>query len=328
MINDVASTTLRLRLFADPTRVRLLRLLEAQELTVAEVQRVTNLGQSRISTHLGKLREAGVLRDRRQGAATFYAARQADMPADIRRIWSAIDEQLDEPLLREDRERAAALVRTRGDGSGWPDAVAGRMERFYSPGRTWEATARGVLGLMHLGDVLDAGSGDGIVAALLASRARTVTCLDKSSKVLQAARRRLSGLRNVRFSPGDVQALPFAAHSFDHVLLMNVLTYAERPRRAIEEAARVLRPGGDLVIVTLAAHRHRAVTAGFGHLQAGFAPRTLRAWLAGAGLQVSQCEITSRERQEPHFQVVSAFARRPSDAQGQPPERSDRRSLA
>src|SRR5438477_12781112 len=96
-----------LRLFGDPTRVRLAALLERVELTVAEITRVTDLPQSRVSTHLGKLREAGVLRDRRDGTSTYYSMNNGAMPADVRRLWEVVGADLDEPLLRADRERCA-----------------------------------------------------------------------------------------------------------------------------------------------------------------------------------------------------------------------------
>lgn len=302
-----------LRLFGDPTRVRLAALLGGHELTVAEITQITSLPQSRISTHLGKLREAGVLRDRRQGASTFYALNDGAMPAAARRLWQVVGDGLDEPVLRADRERCQAVLRARDRGESWPDAVAGQMERHYSPGRTWEATARGLLGLVRAGDVLDAGSGDGAVAALLAPRARSVTCLDRSEKVIRAARKRLAGLPNVGFVPGDAQALPFPDARFDQVLLFNVLVYVEAPARAIAEAARVLRPGGTAALVTVAAHQHQEITAGYGHVHPGFTPRRLRGWLAAAGLAVGHCDVTSRERQPPHFSVISAFAHKPEE---------------
>lgn len=307
---SVAHTVELLRLFGDPTRVRLAALLERDELTVAEITRITELPQSRVSTHLGKLKEAGLLRDRRQGASTYYSMNDGTMPPAVRKLWSMLAAGLDEPVLRADRDRLETLVRSRAGGKGWPDSVAGQMERHYSPGRTWEATARGLLGLLRLGDVLDAGSGDGALAELLASRARTVTCLDRSEKVIAAARERLARLPNVAFASGDVHALPFEARRFDHVLLFHVLAYAEEPRRALAEAARVLRPGGELIVTTLAPHEHTDITAGYGHVHPGFSPRKLAGWLEGAGLRVERCEITSREKRPPHFEVVSAFARK------------------
>lgn len=306
---SVSHTVDLLRLFGDPTRVRLAALLERDELTVAEITRITDLPQSRVSTHLGKLREAGVLRDRREGASTYYSMNDGAMPSEVRRLWSLVGPTLDEPLLTADRDRCRALVSARDSGGrAWPDAVAGQMERYYSPGRTWEATARGLLGLVRLGEVLDAGSGDGAIASLLAGRARHITCLDRSDKVLAAARARLGHLENVAFAPGDLHALPFGDACFDQVLLFNVLVYAEHPERALAEAARVLRPGGDLVLTTLAPHQHDEITAAYGHVHPGFSPRKIASWLAGAGLPASHCEITSREKRPPHFEVITAFA--------------------
>src|SRR3954470_21389978 len=137
-MTTVVQTVDLLRLFADPTRVRLAALLDRDELTVAEMTRITDLPQSRVSTHLGKLRDAGLLRDRREGASTYYSMNESAMPIDVRRIWSLVGDTLDEPLLRADRERCVAEVRSRTNGREWPDTVAGQMERYYSPGRTWE----------------------------------------------------------------------------------------------------------------------------------------------------------------------------------------------
>jgi ArsR family transcriptional regulator len=231
------------------------------------------------------------------------------MPPEARRVWSFLESEVDDAVLQADQVRAQALLRARQ--RAWPDAIAGQMERHYSPGRTWEALARAFVGLMRLGDVLDAGSGDGTIAQLIASRARSVTCLDVSAKMLAAARTRLAGFANVRFARGDVHAIPAAPASFDQVLLFNVLTFAEHPARALAEAARVLRRGGELVLVTLDAHRHAETAAAYGHVQPGFKPAALRRILAAAGLQVERCEVTSRERREPHFNVVTAFARKP-----------------
>jgi SAM-dependent methyltransferase len=301
-----------LRLFADATRVRLASLLDGNELSVAEITQITEMPQSRVSTHLGKLREAGVLRDRREGASTFYAINDAAMPDQARRLWNLVAETRNEPLLRADSARCQEVLRARENPGSWPESVAGQMDRHYSPGRTWEATMLGLMPFIHLGDVLDAGSGDGTIAAVLAPRCRSVTCLDRSDKVLQAAQRRLSGFANVAFAPGDLHALPFPDGSFDHVLLLNVLTYTKEPAVVLHEAARVLRPGGDLTVSTLAHHNHKDTTATYGHVNQGFRLGALQGWLThSAGLAVERCEITSREKRAPHFAVISAFARKP-----------------
>lgn len=304
-MSSLADTSQTLALLADPTRVRLLALLAQQELSVAELTQATELGQSRVSTHLGRLREAGLLLDRRQGASTFYRVSDA-MPATARGVWGLLAEQLDDRALHADRERCEAIVRARQ--ASWPEAVAGEMERHYSPGRTWEATARGFLGLTRFGDVLDAGSGDGTLAALLAPRARSLTCLDRSAPMLDAARRRLAQHPNVRFAHADLLELPFEEGSFDQVMLFNVLTSARSPERALAEAARVLRDGGLLALVTLRAHPHAAITTSYGHVVPGFEPEALAAMLQESGLTVETCEVTSRERRPPFFEVLTAFA--------------------
>ncbi len=311
-MSTLGATSDLLGLLAEPSRVRLLALLAEQELTVNEIVAVTELGQSRVSTHLGKLREAGLLRDRRAGGSTFYRMANGEMPESARKLWTVVSADLEDGQLAADRRRVAAVVRARSDNRRWPDSVAGEMERHYSPGRTWEALARGLLGLLELGDVLDAGAGDGATAELLAPRARSITCVDVSEKLVDAARVRLAGHRNARAEVADLAALPFADRSFDDVLLLNVLTHVESPARVLGESARVLRPGGRLALVTLAAHDHLEVTRGYGHVHPGFSPAALRRLIERTGLELDSCAITSREKRAPQFQVVSAFATRPA----------------
>jgi SAM-dependent methyltransferase len=302
------ATTDLMRLLSDPTRLRLLAVLAHEELTVAELTGVTQLGQSRVSTHLGKLREAGLVRDRRVGSSAFYALNEGGMPAPAAQLWQAAVSTASDAVFDQDRARAEEIVAARNDGVSWADVVAGRMERHYSPGRTWEATARGLLGLCTLGDVLDVASGDGALAELVASRARSVTCLDQSPKVVAAARERLKKLSHVRYVRGDMQALPFEAAIFDAVMLMNCLTYAADPKRVVAEAARVLRPTGLLTGVTLKRHDHGRVVAAYNHVNDGFEPDELAELLATAGLLVDRCTVTSREARPPHFEIITFHA--------------------
>ena len=306
-VSTLSSAVSTLQLFAEPTRVRLLALLEAEELTVAELVAITELAQSSVSTHLGKLREAGLLRDRRVGASTLYALNDGTMPAGARQVWSLVRGEVKDTVLDGDKGRCRDVLKAREGASAWADSVAGQMERHYSPGRTWEATARGLFGLLQLGDVLDAGSGDGTLAQLLAPRAKSVTCLDRNLKMAEAAQARLARLKNTRVCQGDVHELAFADRSFDHVMLFNILTQAVTPARVVAEAARVLRPGGNVVVVTLAAHDHAEVTASYRDLHPGFAPAQLRRLLQKAGLVVDQCDITCREKRPPHFEILTAF---------------------
>jgi ArsR family transcriptional regulator len=138
-----------------------------------------------------------------------------------------------------------------------------------------------------------------------------VTCLDRSERVMAAAQARLGRERNVRFTVGDLHSLAFADESFDQVILFNVLTYAHTPAKVLGEAARVLRKKGDLVVVTLEQHAHEDVTAAYQHVNNGFGVATLKKMLGKHGLTVESCAVSSREKREPHFQVITAVAHKP-----------------
>lgn len=296
------------RLLADGSRVRLLALLGREALTVTELTEVTGMTQSRVSTHLGKLRQAGLVRLTKQGAASVYTGAHAENCGPAKAVWSSLEAALDDPLLEEDLARVEAVRAMRRSGRTWADSVAGQMARHYSPGRTWETYVRGLLGLTDLGDVVDIASGDGALAELLASRARSVTCVDRSEPVIHAGRARLGAQANVRFVEGDMHALPLHDTCFDHALVMNALTYAEDPPRAMQEAARVLKPGGRLVASTLARHSFADAVAPYDHIHLGFELETVRTMATAAGLAVNLLEITHEERRAPHFRVVTLHA--------------------
>jgi ArsR family transcriptional regulator len=306
---SLATTVDFLQLVGEPTRVRLLSLLVDRELTVADLSAATELGQSRVSTHLGRLREAGIVADRKVGTATYYSLNDDAMAPCARQVWSLVRAEVDDDILSRDRARWTALSQARDKAASWPDALAGQMERHYSPGRTWESLARGLVGLVALGDVLDAGSGDGTVAQLLAPRSESYTMVDKSERMLRAAALRLATHANVRLDRADVQDLPYANTTFDTALLFNVLTEIPKPQRALAEIARVLRPDGRLAVITIEAHDHREVAAAYRHLHQGFTPAELRRHCTRAGFDIESCEVTSRERRQPRLGVVTAFAR-------------------
>jgi ArsR family transcriptional regulator len=307
---DLAATSALLRLLSDPTRVRLLALLEREELTVAELSAVLRLAQPRVSTHLAKLKEADLVRDRRAGVSSYYRY-NGELDAKESALLRALKDNVDDAILRDDERRLPALLAKRARAEGWADTVAGDMERHYSPGRTWEALARGMTQLVETGDVLDIASGDGVLAELLASRARSIVCVDASERVVAAARQRLKAFGNVEVRVGDMHALDIAAPRFDLVLLMHALTYSQRPAAVIAEAARVLRPGGRLLAATLARHAHRTAVEPFEHRNLGFTPEELREFAREAGLDVIACERLTRERRAPHFEVLSLLARKP-----------------
>ena len=307
---DLEGWSSRLKVFADATRVRLLALLAREELTVAELSAITQLAQPRVSTHLAKLKEAGLVRDRRAGVSAYYRYEEDALDPAQRALWASISAGSDDPLLRQDAERVPGVLAMRAADQNWADSVAGDMERHYSPGRTWEALARSALPLLAPGDVLDISSGDGVLAELLAPHAGRYVCVDASQRVVAAASERLRRYPNVEVREGDMHALPFAAASFDLVVLMHALTYADKPAQAVAEAARVLRPGGRLLLSSLARHEHRSAVQAFGHVNLGFTARELRKFAEKAGLAVGSVESVTRERRPPHFEVISLIATR------------------
>jgi len=285
--------------------LRLLALLEAEELTVAELAQITRLAQPRVSTHLARLREAGLVVDRRDGVSVYYRLGHAEDNPELHRLWALFREDLDDAVVAADAERLSATLAQRAASRNWPDTVAGDMERHYSPGRTWEATSRALVQLLSLGRVLDIASGDGVMGELLARQAESIDCVDISEKVVEAGRERVKSFPNVRFHRGDMHALPFDDGGFDTVLMMHALTYSDDPGQALGEAARVLAGGGRLVGATLNRHRHSAQVKAFGHANSGFSPRALGKLLRDAGLEPTFCDVTSIERRSPHFEIIT-----------------------
>ena len=279
---------------------------------MAELAEATRLAQPRVSTHLARLREAGLVVDRRDGVSVYYRLASVEEQAELHQLWSLFRTRLDDALVTEDAERLPEVLLKRSSGRNWPDAVAGDMERHYSPGRSWEATARAMVQLLTPGAVLDIASGDGVMGELLAARAASIDCLDVSAKVVAAGSARVASFDNVRFHQGDMHALPFADRHFDTVLLLHALSYSDRPAQAVNEAARVLRPGGRVVCATLNQHRYAEAVRAYGHVNQGFKPAELRRLFKTAGLDTAFCEITSIERRAPHFKIITVLAERPA----------------
>ncbi|MCH8478781.1 MAG: metalloregulator ArsR/SmtB family transcription factor [Wenzhouxiangella sp.] len=292
----------------DSTRLRLLSLLEREELTVAELARITRLAQPRVSTHLARLREADLVVDRRDGVSVFYRIREGTSQEPLLALWRLLKEKLDDALIESDREHLAEVLALRKDGDSWPDIVAGDMERHYSPGRPWEATTRALVQLLTLGRVLDIASGDGVIAELLAGRSERIDCLDLSPKVVRAGSDRVAALEHVHFHQGDMHALPFEDGSFDTVLLLHALTYSEAPAQVLAECARVLKPRGQLLAATLVRHRYTQEVRTYGHVNNGFTLKQLKSLVESAGLSIRFCENTSIERKTPNFRIITLLA--------------------
>lgn len=305
---DLDLATQRCRLLGDATRLRLLLLLDQEELSVAELSAITQLAQPRVSTHLARLKEAGMVCDRREGVFVYYKLAPSSGDPSLDALWYVLRRNTEDPLTRQDRSRIPQVLNSRGGVATWADSVAGDMERHYSPGRSWEATARGLTQLVRLGDVLDVASGDGVLAELLAPQARSITCLDISERVVKAGRKRLADFKNVRFERGDMHDLPLESESMDTVLLMHALTYTPDPGTVLGECRRVLRRKGELLALTLLRHSHEKAVEPYDHKNLGFEVEQLKALAVDRGFKIRNCRVSAVEKRKPNFSVISLHA--------------------
>jgi len=308
---DLLHASQHFRLLSDSTRLRLLMLVDREELSVAELAAITQLAQPRVSTHLAKLKEAGLVNDRREGVSVFYRLATTIDDTSLGALWELLRTNTSDPLIQQDAERIPQVINARGGSSSWADSVAGDMERHYSPGRTWEVTTRTIVQLLQLGDVLDVASGDGVLAELLAPRARSIQCLDISQRVVDAGKDRLRNYANVTFAAGDMHDLPVPDASFDTVLLMHALTYTGEPQKVFDEASRVLRPGGNLLAATLQKHPHKNAVAAYNHLNLGFTEEALQKFCTKSGLEPATIQVSAVEKRTPNFEVLTLMAAKP-----------------
>ena len=287
-------------------------LVDTEELSVAELAAITQLAQPRVSTHLAKLKEAGLVSDRREGVFVYYRMAATITDKSLDALWELLRTNTSDPLIQKDFERVPQVLNARGGDSSWADSVAGDMERHYSPGRTWEVTARAIVQLLELGDVLDIASGDGVLAELLAPTARSIKCLDISQRVVDAGKKRLRNYANVSFEPGDMHKLPVENACFDTVLLMHALTYTNEPQSVFNEARRVLRPGGRLLAATLQKHAHKNAVTAYNHVNLGFTESQLHKFCLNAGLEPRCIQISAVEKRTPNFEVLTLLASKPA----------------
>lgn len=309
---DLQDASQHFRLLSDSTRLRLLMLVDKEELSVAELSAITQLAQPRVSTHLAKLKEAGLVSDRREGVFVHYRMATNIGDTSLRSLWELLRTSTYDPLIEQDFERIPQVLNARGSRSNWADSVAGDMERHYSPGRTWEVTTRTMVQLLRLGDVLDIASGDGVMAELLSAQAKSITCLDISQRVVEAGRKRLANCSNVRFEAGDMHDLPVDDNAFDTALLMHALTYTTKPEQVFREAYRVLRPGGQLMAATLQKHAHKNAVVAYNHQNLGFTKPQLQKLCERTGLQQKIIQVSAIEKRTPNFKVLTVLAVKPA----------------
>ena len=295
---------------ADPTRLRILAALRENELSVAELQEVLGVGQSRISNHLSQLKSVGLLRDRREGQKAYY--RRAEMG---REIWS-LAEGAESELGTHGRD-GEALRRVLGQrqekSKRYFDAVAGRLGKKYCPGRSWEAVGRLLLTLAPRQVYADLGAGEGLISQLLAARAKKVIAVDHSPRMVEVGRdlAKRSGLKNLEYRQGDMEQPPIRPGSVDVAILSQALHHAVHPPRALEAAWKILRPGGTLLVLDLMEHAFEAAREMYADVWLGFAPVELSRLMREAGFEGITVEVVAKEKEGPGFQTLLAVGNRP-----------------
>lgn len=286
---DIAAPTRgllgRLSSLGDENRLRILVLLDRQELTVSELTAVLQLPQSTVSRHLKVLADDDWMHSRQDGTSRYYRM-SVTLGDDARELWDVSRRAVDgAPWVSEDAERARAVLAARRQ----------RAEQFFSEsawrwdevrgelfGRTADVWA--LLGLLDPSwAVADLGAGTGALAEAMAPYVGRVVAIDRSPEMLEAARRRLASIDNVEVREGELEDLPLEPGTIDLALLILVLHYVVDPRLALEEAARVLKPGGRLILLDMREHAREEYRETMGHLWPGFSERQLREWTTDVG---------------------------------------------
>jgi len=298
-----------LKILSDPTRLRVLALLLKEELSVAELQDILGMAQSRISSQLALLRQGGFVQDRREGKKAFYSLR-ANLPLkQLALLRAACDSVAELPESAEDRENLdRVLQRRRRVSEQYFNLIAGRLGKGYCPGRSWEALGHLALRLVPAITVADLGAGEGLVSQLLAHRAERVWCIDNSPKMVEVGTElaKKNGLANLSYKLGDIEQVPLADKSVDLAILSQALHHAAHPQRAVDEAFRILKPGGQLLVLDLKDHTFEKARELYGDLWLGFKESELHAFLKKAGFQKVEVTTVAREEGEPRFETLLA----------------------
>jgi ArsR family transcriptional regulator len=300
-----------LRVLSDPNRLRILLLLGAEELSVAELQEILVMGQSTISTHLSQLKQAGLVEDRRTGKNNLYRLIYSD------NIFAGLLAQAKQeiPEAAADQSTMRGVVKKRQDKMrAFFDSVAGRLGKDYVPGKSWKSLAEALLRLLPPMTIADLGTGEGTFALLLAEHARKVIAVDTSAKMIEVAREQAQrhGVNNVDFRLGDMEELPIADGEVDLVFFSQSLHHALHPERAVREAARITAPGGRIVILDLAKHRFEEARELYADEWLGFSESELEAMLQAAGFSEVQTSIVHKEPETPQFQTLLAVGNKPA----------------
>ena len=304
-----------LKTLSDPTRVRLLALVSREELSVAELQEILGMGQSRISSQLALLRQANLVTDRREGKKAFYSLR-ANLPAKtLSLLRAAVDSVGEFPIVAEDRDNLDRILqKRRRTQEQYFNLIAGRLGKNHCPGRSWEAIGHLALRLTPEIDIADLGAGEGLVSQLLAHRARTVSCIDNSPRMVEVGTElaKKNGLHNLTYQLGDIERVPLADKSVDLAILSQALHHAQHPQAAVNEAFRILRPGGQLLVLDLNEHTFERARELYADVWLGFKESALHSFLKKSGFTKVEVTAVAREGNAPNFETLLASGFKPA----------------
>jgi len=304
----MASILKSLRMLADTNRLRLLLLLDREELSVAEIQEVLSMGQSRISTQLAQLKQAGLVEDRKQGKNSLYSLKDRQLTELLHAAGKEV------PEAAEDSKALQLVLEKRRDKvRHYFDELAGRFGRDYVPGRSWKGLAETLLQLLPPMAIADLGAGEGTFSQLLAQRAKHVIAVDNSPKMVEFGARlaKENGIANLEYRVGDLESPPIEAESIDLAFFSQSLHHAPHPQVAVGAAYRILKPGGRIVILDLKKHAFEQARELYADTWLGFSEVGLRGFLEQAGFARVQSWIVDREKQAPVFETILAMGVKP-----------------
>ncbi len=309
----MASILQNLRLLADPGRLRIVLLVAKEEISVAELQQILNMRQSRISTLLAQLKSAGLVEDRRSGKSILYRLR-APRPAEAKafeQLMSVLQGAAAEvPETEHDAEALHLIMRRRQDKvRAYFDELAGKFGRQYVPGRSWEGLAETLLTLMPPMIVADLGAGEGTFSQLLARRAKKVIAIDNSEKMVEYGTElaRKHGVTNLEYRFGDIEDIPIRSATVDLAFFSQALHHAQHPEQAVTEAHRILKPGGRIVVLDLLRHAYAEARELYADVWLGFTEVEVGRYLREAGFKNTETSVVHREAESPHFETLLAI---------------------
>jgi ubiquinone/menaquinone biosynthesis C-methylase UbiE/biotin operon repressor len=303
----MASIVKILRVVAEANRLRILLLLQGEELSVAELQEILAMGQSTISTHLSQLKQAGLVEDRRTGKSSLYRRKIDPSESILDGLLQQAKSEI--PEAAPDRAAMRRVVKKRQDKMrSFFDSVAGRLGKDYVPGKSWKGVAEALLRLMPPLVIADLGAGEGAFALLLAERAAKVIAVDTSARMIEVGREHAQrhGVKNVEYRLGDMEEIPIGDAEVDLVFFSQSLHHALHPERAVHEASRILKPGGRIVILDLVKHRFEEARELYADEWLGFGETELETMLEKAGFSRVQTSIVHKEPETPQFQTLLA----------------------